>query len=58
MKEEIENLFSDFILAYADNNELGIKILRTRIYNAYMSLEINTKELLEISDMLFEGVIQ
>jgi hypothetical protein len=58
MKEQIENLLSDFIIAYAEENELGIEVLRTRIYKTYMSLEISTKEVLEISDMLFEGIVQ
>lgn len=58
MKEEIENLFSDFILAYVQENQLYVDILRTRIFNAYMRLEVTTSEILEFSDLLFEEVIQ
>jgi hypothetical protein len=58
VKEEMENLFSDFILAYAEENHLSIMVLRTRIFNAYMRLEVTTSEVLEFSDMLFEEVIQ
>ena len=60
MQQSTENLFSDFIIAYAEGNELSKGILRTRIQKLYEKEEISTQEIVEIYDMLFdlEGVIQ
>lgn len=58
MEQHIEDLFSDYIIAYAEDNELALSILRTRIFNLYTRLELSTSDVLEFSDMLFGEVIQ